>query len=104
MSSLPLLPTLLFVGGNEEGLQPVDDSQAYVASVNQPAGDDPGWAWDQRAVPIGADRRCLDLAVQDLVGDGLEGGANRARRNPLKGRPGGVDLGLGGAAGLGEGG
>ena len=38
-----------------------------VSSVNLPAGD--GWCgpWDRRAVPIS------DLAVQDLVGDLLEG-------------------------------
>ena len=46
----------------------------------------------------------LHLAVQDLIGDRLQGGADRARRDPLKGRAGGVDLGLGGVAGFGQGG
>jgi hypothetical protein len=45
----------------------------------------------------------LDLAVEDLVGDGLEGGADRAGRDPLQGGARGADLGLGGVAGLGEG-
>jgi glyoxalase superfamily protein len=48
--------------------------------------------------------RSLDLAVQDLVGDRLEGGANRARGDAFQGGPGRVDLGLGGVAGFGEGG
>ena len=48
--------------------------------------------------------RALDLAVQDLVGDGVEGGADGAGGNAVEGGAGGVDLGLGGAAGLGEGG
>ena len=45
-----------------------------------------------------------DLAIQDLVGDLRQGDPDRSRRNPLEGGAGGVDLGLGGAAGLGEGG
>jgi hypothetical protein len=51
----------------------------------------------------GRARPPLDLAVKDLVGHRLEGGANRARRDPREGGSGGVDLGLGGLAGLGEG-
>ena len=45
-----------------------------------------------------------DLAVQDLVGHGLEGGANGPTGNALQGGAGRVDLGLGGVAGLGQGG
>ena len=54
--------------------------------------------WDE------PDRPPLDLAVQDLVGDRLEGGADRAGGDAGEGGSGGVDLGLGGVAGLGEGG
>jgi hypothetical protein len=46
----------------------------------------------------------LDLAVQHLVGDLGQRRADRAGRNPLQGGAGRVDLGLGGAAGLGQGG
>jgi hypothetical protein len=52
----------------------------------------------------GGRRTPLDLAVQDLVGDGLEGGADGAGGDAVQGGSGGVDLGLGGVAGLGEGG
>jgi hypothetical protein len=45
----------------------------------------------------------LDLPVQDLVGDRLECGPHRPAGNPLQRRPGRVDLGLGGAAGLDQG-
>jgi hypothetical protein len=48
--------------------------------------------------------RPLDLAVKDLVGDGLEGDPDRTGGDAVEGGAGGVDLGLGGAAGLGEGG
>ena len=44
-----------------------------------------------------------NLAVEDLVGHRLEGGPDRAGGDAVEGGPGGVDLGLGGAAGLGEG-
>jgi hypothetical protein len=56
------------------------------------------WGW------AGPAARSLDLAVQDLVGDGLEGGADGAGGDAGEGGSGGVDLGLGGVAGLGEGG
>ena len=46
----------------------------------------------------------LDLAVEDLVGDCGESGADGAGGNAVEGGAGGVDLGLGGAAGLAEGG
>ena len=55
-----------------------------------------GWA--------GPAARSLDLAVQDLVGDGLEGGPDGAGGDAVQGGSGGVNLGLGGVAGLGEGG
>ena len=48
--------------------------------------------------------RNLDLPVEDLVGDRPQGDPDRSVRDPLQRRPGRVDLGLGGAAGLGEGG
>jgi hypothetical protein len=48
--------------------------------------------------------RPLDLAVKDLVGDGLEGDPDGTGGDAVEGGAGGVDLGLGGAAGLGEGG
>jgi hypothetical protein len=54
--------------------------------------------------PVSLAQIPLHLAVQDLIGDRLEGGADRPGGNPLEGGPGGVDLGLGGVAGLGEGG
>jgi len=60
---------------------------------------------DQRADPIGrTGARTLDLAIQDLVRDLGEGDPHRPRRHPLQGGAGRVDLGLGGAAGFGEGG
>jgi hypothetical protein len=65
-----------------------------------------GCALVPRAVPIGPGRRPhpLDLAVQDLVGDLGEGVADGAGWDAGEGGAGGVDLGLGGVAGLGEGG
>jgi len=45
-----------------------------------------------------------DLAVEDLVGDLGQGGADGAGGDGVEGGAGGVDLGLGGAAGLGQGG
>jgi len=47
--------------------------------------------------------RALDVAVEDLVGDGFQGEAGGALREGGEGGLGAGDLGFGGAAGLGEG-
>jgi hypothetical protein len=88
--------------------RPVVAVRARISAAATTATATPG-KWTSRTGALSrftglADRLGSDLAVEDLVGDCGEGGADGAGGNTVEGGAGGVDLGLGGAAGLGEGG